>query len=67
MGERPIHKYLEQQIKELKKEATRCRAAEEELRMSKEILSQIVQGNTIPTFVIDNQHRITHCNRAFEI
>jgi len=66
MGERPIYKYLEQQIKELKKEATRCRAAEEELRMSKEILSQIVQGNTIPTFVIDNQHRITHCNRAFE-
>ena len=66
MGERPIYKYLEQQIKELKKEATRCRVAEEELRMSKEILSQIVQGNTIPTFVIDNQHRITHCNRAFE-
>ena len=66
MGERPIYKYLEQQIKELKKEATRCRAAEEELRMSKETLSQIVQGNTIPTFVIDNQHRITHCNRAFE-
>ncbi|MCD6296432.1 MAG: GAF domain-containing protein [Deltaproteobacteria bacterium] len=66
MGERPIYKHLEQQIKELKKEATRCRAAEEELRMSKEILSQIVQGNTIPTFVIDNQHRITHCNRAFE-
>ena len=66
MGERPIYKYLEQQIKELKKEATRCRAAEEELRMSKEILSQIVQGNTIPTCVIDNQHRITHCNRDFE-
>ena len=66
MGERPIYKYLEQQIKELKKEANRCRAAEEELRVSREILSQIVQGNTIPTFVIDNQHRITHCNRAFE-
>ena len=66
MGEKPIYKYLEQQIKELKKEANRFRAAEEELRMSREILSQIVQGNTIPTFVIDNQHRITHCNRAFE-
>jgi PAS domain S-box-containing protein len=66
MGERPIYKYLEQQIKELKKEATRFRSAEEELRMSRETLSQIVQGNTIPTFVIDNQHRITHCNRAFE-
>ncbi len=66
MEEKPIYKYLEQQIKDLKKEATRCKAAEEELRMSKEILSQIVQGNTIPTFVIDNQHRITHCNRAFE-
>ena len=66
MGERPSYKYLEKQIKELKKEAARCKAAEEALRMSKENLSQIVQGNAIPTFVIDNKHRITYCNRAFE-
>ena len=66
MGERPIYKYLEQQVKELEKEAAKCRAAEEALRVSKENLSQIVQGNAIPTFVIDNKHRITYCNRAFE-
>ena len=66
MGKRLHDTDLKQQVKALKKEANRFRVAEEELRMSREILSQIVQSNTIPTFVIDNQHRITHCNRAFE-
>ncbi|PKN63081.1 MAG: histidine kinase, partial [Deltaproteobacteria bacterium HGW-Deltaproteobacteria-15] len=32
----------------------------------KEILSQIIHGTPIPTFVIDRQHRITHCNKAYE-
>lgn len=30
-------------------------------------LSQIVQGSTIPTFVIDKEHRVTHWNRACEV
>ena len=30
-------------------------------------LSQIVQGSTIPTFVIDKDHRVTHWNRACEV
>jgi PAS domain S-box-containing protein len=29
-------------------------------------LAQIVQGSTIPTFVIDRDHRVTHWNRALE-
>ena len=66
MGKRPIYDDLEQQIKQLEDEAARCKVAEEALRVSKESLSQIVQGNAIPTFVIDNRHRITNCNRAFE-
>ena len=30
------------------------------------IMSQIIQGSTIPTFVIDKHHRITHWNQACE-
>jgi PAS domain S-box-containing protein len=30
-------------------------------------LAQIVQGSTIPTFVIDGDHIVTHWNRALEI
>ncbi|MCJ7596459.1 MAG: PAS domain S-box protein, partial [Desulfobacterales bacterium] len=42
------------------------RVTEEALRESEKRLSQIVQGSVIPTFVIDNYHVLTHCNRAFE-
>ncbi|MCJ7594352.1 MAG: PAS domain S-box protein, partial [Desulfobacterales bacterium] len=42
------------------------RVTEEALRESEKRLSQIVQGSVIPTFVIDNNHVLTHCNRAFE-
>ena len=30
-------------------------------------LSQIIQGSTIPTFVIDKDHTVTHWNRACEV
>jgi PAS domain S-box-containing protein len=36
------------------------------LRESEKRLSQIVQGLSIAAFVIDENHVITHCNRAFE-
>ncbi|MFH1125081.1 MAG: PAS domain S-box protein, partial [Pseudomonadota bacterium] len=42
------------------------RVTEEALRESEKRLSQIVQGSVIPTFVLDNNHVLTHCNRAFE-
>jgi PAS domain S-box-containing protein len=66
MGKKVPYADLEKQLKKLQKEAARCKAAEEALRLSKERHSQIVQGTPIPTFVIDNQHRITNCNRSFE-
>ena len=37
-----------------------------ELAKSEQTLSQIIQGSTMPTFVIDNKHRVTHWNRALE-
>jgi len=60
------HKELEQRIKYLEKEAAKRKHAEEALRESEKILSQIVRGSSIPTIVIDNKHIVTHCNRAFE-
>ncbi len=39
---------------------------EKELVRSQGVLSQIIQGSTIPTFVIDANHQVTHWNRALE-
>jgi PAS domain S-box-containing protein len=37
-----------------------------DLISSQQILSQIISGSTIPTFVIDKNHKVTHWNRACE-
>jgi PAS domain S-box-containing protein len=37
-----------------------------ELEESRRTLAQIIQGSTIPTFVINDQHVISHWNRALE-
>jgi len=37
-----------------------------ERKQAEENLTQIIQGNSIPTFVIDRHHRITHWNKALE-
>lgn len=46
---------------------TERKSAELALRRSRRMLSQIIEGSPIPTFVIDEEHRITHWNRACEI
>lgn len=42
-------------------------AAEESLRENRERLSSILEGLTVPTFVIDVDHITTHWNKACEI
>jgi len=37
-----------------------------ELKASQKTMAQIIQGSTIPTFVIDKNHIVTHWNRACE-
>ncbi|MBN2032669.1 MAG: PAS domain S-box protein [Deltaproteobacteria bacterium] len=51
---------------DLKEELTRCRREYAALKKSENILSLIVQGSSIPTLVIDKNHIITHCNKAYE-
>jgi PAS domain S-box-containing protein len=50
----------------LRRRNTRAHEIELELVENERIRSQIIQGSTIPTFVIDRDHRITHWNRAME-
>ncbi len=42
------------------------RESDEALRDNEERLSQIIEGNPIPTFVIGKKHTITHWNKACE-
>ncbi len=51
---------------ELRLELDERRRAEEKLQESEERLFQIIQGNSIPTFVIDKDHMITNWNKACE-
>lgn len=37
-----------------------------ELAESEQAMTQIIQGSTMPTFVIDENHRVTHWNKALE-
>jgi PAS domain S-box-containing protein len=43
------------------------RAKTDELEASEAAMHEIIRGSTIPTFVIDRDHRVTHWNRALEI
>ncbi len=46
---------------------TETHCALESLERATSWLSQILDGSTIPTFVIDREHKITHWNRACEV
>ena len=38
----------------------------DQLKANEQMLAQIISGSTIPTFVIDKAHQVTHWNRALE-
>jgi PAS domain S-box-containing protein len=57
---------LKRQIDSLQKENLRHRKRGAALWEMQERLSQILDNISIPTFVIDNQHKITHYNKAME-
>jgi len=50
----------------LEKKNQRSREIVRNLWEQQETISQIIQGNTIPTFVIDQGHKIIHWNTALE-
>lgn len=46
---------------------TEHRQTAAERMASQRLLTEIIEGNPVPTFVIDAEHRVTHWNRACEI
>ena len=66
MVERPTYEQLEEKVEILEKELAERKRAELSLRASKERLSQILRETSIPTFVINNNHMVTHVNKAYE-
>lgn len=56
-----------QQLAKIVEERTRhLQSVEREIVERERALSQIIEGNTIPTFVINKDHIVTHWNRACE-
>jgi len=48
-------------------DVTSRRKMEADSLAGERLLTEIIQGNPVPTFVIDADHRVTHWNRACEI
>ena len=63
LWDRTERKETQQQLEKYNKELTE---KTKNLIASERITTQIIQGSTIPTFVIDEYHTITHWNRAME-
>ncbi len=66
MAKKPTYEELEEKLRSLRKEIARHKKREAALWRLQERLTQIIDGISIPTFVIDNRHYITHYNRAME-
>ncbi len=59
MSADPSHKELSRRNEDLQRELTRCKDENKTLTL-------IVQSSSIPTLVVDANHVITHCNKAYE-
>jgi PAS domain S-box-containing protein len=66
MIKKPAHEDLEKKISSLQIEISKHKKRETAFWFIQKRLAQIIDSISIPTFVIDNQHKITHYNRAME-
>ena len=66
MKTKPTYKDLEIKIHDLEKKIKDCDRCSEVAHKSGILLSQILQGTFLPTFVIDGRRVITHWNNALE-
>ncbi len=64
--EKEFDLFSEQLAKIVEERTRHLQSVERELVERERALSQIIQGNTIPTFVINKDHIVTHWNRACE-
>ncbi len=61
-----FEKFAERLAKVIKKRNERYLEIEKGLIEGERTLAQIIQGSTMPTFVIDKDHIVTHWNKAME-
>jgi len=61
-----FEKFADRLGKVVKERSDRYVEIESELLESERALSQIIEGSTIPTFVINKDHIVTHWNKAME-
>jgi len=66
MGLTQSYEELEKRIQALEREAAEHKRLNRMLEASEKQLSQIIAGSSIPTFVIDVNHTVTHFNSACE-
>jgi PAS domain S-box-containing protein len=66
MSQEPDQETLARRVRELEQALAESGEAHEALKESEKRLSLIIQGSSIPTLVIDENHVITHCNKAYE-
>ena len=57
---------LQKRIQSLQNENEKLKKRGAASWLNQERLSQILENISIPTFVIDNQHKVTHYNKAME-
>lgn len=66
MAHKPSYDELQKKIDSLQKEVKRQRKREEVNWRIQERLTQIIESIPIPTFVLDNDHKVIHYNPAME-
>ena len=66
MDQKPSYEELLTKVDSLQKAAKRHRRREKVFWQTQERLTQIIESIPIPTFVIDNDHVVTHYNSAME-
>ena len=66
MTRKPTYEELERKLFELERETAKPKAAKAHLADDQETLSRILQCMSVPALVINKDHVIIHCNRAFE-
>ncbi len=66
MTRKPTYEELERRLFELEKQVANRKAAKALLADDRETLSRILQSMTVPALVINKDHVIIHCNKAFE-
>jgi len=66
MAGKPTNEELVKRVKDLEREISDRKKAEAALLESEKRLFQILHETSIPIFVIDKNHTVTHVNRAYE-